>query len=329
MATINSVDRPYFHVRLIIAAAGLVGFWICFSKIGFSQGKSLAGRTVQHQVGQEILTTDSSDAEEGLGIHEGATETPVVPPAPLPPNVPPVLMIDAGHGGVDGGTVGNGLLEKDWTLKVALALAEELKGRGHAVALTRETDQTIQVLDRPALVNAAPRIALISIHFNAGTSDATGVETWYSWPKKPEIMAQLHDAEGVPLEGILPDDGQQLASAIQQAVHAGTGARDRGIKNRVDLAMTSRVLCPAVLVECGFLSNGSESRKIQDNAYRKSLVKALANGYEAWVKSRSVRSKPTRPAEAEGTASGSPAAAPPVPSSTGPGAPAGQGDAEH
>ncbi len=239
--------------------------------------------------------SESSDAEIGLGIHSDAPEVSVPAPAPAPPNVPPVLMIDAGHGGVDGGTVGNGLLEKDWTLKVALALAEELKGRGHAVALTRDMDHTIPVLDRPALVNAAPRIALLSIHFNAGTSDATGVETWYSWPKKPEIMAQLHDADGVPLEGILPDDGQQLATAIQQAVHSGTGARDRGIKNRVDLAMTSRTLCPAVLVECGFLSNGSESRKIQDVAYRKSLVKSLADGYETWLKSRSVRSKPPVP----------------------------------
>lgn len=270
-----------------------------------------------HGTEELVVTSDSSDAESGLGIQNGAPEfsQPPAPSATVLPNVPPVLMIDAGHGGVDGGTVGNGLLEKDWTLKVALALAEELKARGHQVALTRDMDHTIPVLDRPALVNAAPRIALLSIHFNAGTSDATGVETWYSWPKKPEIMAQLHDAEGVPLEGILPDDGQQLATAIQQAVHAGTGARDRGIKNRGDLAMTSRTLCPAVLVECGFLSNGSESRKIQDVAYRKSLVKALADGYETWLKSRSVQSKPpipgaNGPEAAPGGAGGTPPASP-------------------
>ena len=301
---------------MALAVVGLAGFWYCLMKIEFSPHRAIVRRD-GHGAEELVVISDSSDAESGLGIQNGGPEIspPVTPPGPVVPNVPPVLMIDAGHGGVDGGTVGNGLLEKDWTLKVALALAEELKGRGHQVALTRDMDHTIPVLERPALVNAAPRIALLSIHFNAGTADASGVETWYSWPKKPEIMAQLHDAEGVPLEGILPDDGQQLATAIQQAVHAGTGARDRGIKNRVDLAMTSRTLCPAVLVECGFLSNGSESRKIQDVAYRKSLVKALADGYETWLKSRSVQSKPPissadGPEAAPGGEGGTPPASP-------------------
>lgn len=194
-------------------------------------------------------------------------------------------MIDPGHGGMDGGTVGNGLVEKDWTLKVGLALGEELRARGHKVALTREADDLIPLLERPSLVNAAPRMALLSVHFNAGTADAAGVETWYSWPKKPEVMARLHDASGV-LVGAGADDGQLLAMAVQEAVQRRTGARDRGIKNRVDLAMTSRTVCPAVLIECGFLSNGSESRKIQDAAYRKKLVQGIADGYESWLETR-------------------------------------------
>ena len=198
----------------------------------------------------------------------------------------PVVMIDPGHGGLDGGTVGNGLLEKDWTLKIGVALAAELRRRGHAVALTREADDTLPLMDRPAVVNAAPRVALLSIHFNAGTADATGVETWYSWPKKPEIMARLHDAAGVPVAGVVPDDGQRLAMAIQAAVPTATGARDRGIRNREDLAMTSRTVCPAVLIECGFLSNTVESRKIQEAGYRKKMVQGIADGYETWLQTR-------------------------------------------
>jgi len=200
-------------------------------------------------------------------------------------------VIDPGHGGADGGTVGNGLIEKDWTLKVGLALAAELRSRGHTVTLTRESDVTVPILDRPSQINAAPRIALISIHFNAGSTDATGVETWYSWPKKPEIMARLHDATGVPLPGILPDDGQQLAQAVQQAVQKNTRSRDRGIKNREDMAITSRTLCPAILIECGFLSNASESRKIQEAEWRKRLVLGIADGYETWL-----HAHPTQPA---------------------------------
>ena len=204
----------------------------------------------------------------------------------------PVVMIDPGHGGADGGMVRNGLIEKDWTLKVGVALAEELKARGHKVALTRDTDTTVPLEQRPVLANAAPRIALLSVHFNAGTPDAGGVETWYSWPKKPEVMSRLHDSQGVPVAGVRPDDGQRLAVAVQQAVTGRTGARDRGIKNREDLAMTSRTICPAVLIECGFLSNGSESRKIQDAAYRKKLVQGIADGYEIWLKERNNGSVP-------------------------------------
>ena len=99
-------------------------------------------------------------------------------------------------------------------------------------------------------------------------------------------MARLHNAEGIPIMGVIPDDSQRLALALQTAVTGKTGARDRGIKNREDLAMTSRTVCPAVLIECGFLSNGTESRKIQDAAYRRKLVRGLADGYEAWLTER-------------------------------------------
>ena len=224
-------------------------------------------------------------------VPEAAPTSPVLM-APGPP--PATLVIDPGHGGADGGTVGNGLIEKDWTLKVGLALAAELRSRGHAVTLTRESDVTVPILERPSWINAAPRLALISIHFNAGSADATGVETWYSWPKKPEIMARLHDAGGVPLPGTLPDDGQHLAQAVQQAVQKHTKSRDRGIKNREDMALTSRTLCPAILIECGFLSNASESRKIQEAEWRKRLVQGIADGYETWL-----HAHPTRPAAVE------------------------------
>lgn len=267
-----------------MALLSLVGFWVCVARVDLARPPTyeVAGRALDGNGRVEL----HREVQENAEPPDHPDVLPALPPPVVKPAVEPVVMVDAGHGGADGGTVGNGLLEKDWTLKVGLALAEELKQRGHKVALTRETDVTLPLVDRPALVNAAPRIALISVHFNAGTPDAAGVETWYSWPKKPEVMAQLHTAEGVPIAGTLPDDGQQLALAIQAAVSDRTGARDRGIKNRSDLAMTSRTVCPAVLIECGFLSNGSESRKIQDAAYRKKLVTGIADGLEHWLRSR-------------------------------------------
>ena len=275
MDTNSLAVRPIFYLRLGVTLLSFTGFWVCLAR-------------VESPVAVFLKEPGRSRID------------PVSPPAagsPVPEAVPdaadgelpglePVVMIDPGHGGLDGGTVGNGLLEKDWTLKIGLALAAELRARGHDVVLTREADDTLPLMDRPAVVNAAPRVALLSIHFNAGTADASGVETWYSWPKKPEIMARLHDAAGVPVAGVLPDDGQRLALAIQAAVQSATGARDRGIKNREDLAMTSRTICPAVLIECGFLSNNAESRKIQEVGYRKKMVQGISNGYESWLKNR-------------------------------------------
>ena len=260
-------ERVHFRLRVGVALLSWGGFWVCQARVGDGAGAGRAEIFVAPQV-------------EGVVPRAEVVE-------PLEGGEEAVVMIDPGHGGLDGGPVGNGLVEKDWTLKVGLALAEELRRRGHRVALTREGDSTLPLADRPALVNAAPRLALLSIHFNAGAADVAGVETWYSWPKKPEIMARLHDGEGLPVAGTGPDDGQKLALAVQAAVQRHTGARDRGIKNREDLAMTSRIVCPAVLIECGFLSSAPESRKIGEAGYRKKLVRGIADGYEEWLVGRS------------------------------------------
>jgi N-acetylmuramoyl-L-alanine amidase len=262
-----TVNRPFFRLRLAGAAICLVGFWICFARLESWSGIFGGG----------IVFSNSSDVA-GSGSIQGAGEADVPGTEELAPL--PVLLIDPGHGGVDGGTAGNGMTEKDWTLKVGLALAELLRARGHEVALTRETDRTLPLVERPAVVQAAPRIAVLSIHFNAGASDAAGVETFFSWPKKPEIMARL-DGGTSPT-----DEGQALALAVQRGIHATTGARDRGVKNRPNLAMTSRTLCPSVLIECGFLSNAAESRKIQDPAYLTKIVVGIADGYESWLGNR-------------------------------------------
>ncbi len=275
MDTNSLAVRPIFYLRLGVAVLSFIGFWVCLARVESPTAVSLKGPGLSRVVPASPASADSTVPEGGGGPAGSGSQ-----------EVDPVVMIDPGHGGLDGGTVGNGLLEKDWTLKIGLALAVELRARGHQVALTREADETLPLMDRPAVVNAAARVALLSIHFNAGTVDASGVETWYSWPKKPETMARLHDAAGVPVAGVLPDDGQRLALAIQAAVQSSTGARDRGIKNREDLAMTSRTICPAVLIECGFLSNAAESRKIQEAGYRKKMVQGIANGYEDWLKNR-------------------------------------------
>lgn len=207
-----------------------------------------------------------------------------------PPNVPdpvsrPAIVIDAGHGGADPGTVANGQYEKTWSLELSKALAEELRQRGWEVLLTRKDDATIPLIDRSILANEEPRLAFISLHLNAGGPEASGVETYYAWPKVPEVMARLELPGGVPPGRVIQDDrGRLLAEAIQQSVTAATGARDRGVKNQPQYSVISRTRCPAVLVECGFLSSPAEAAAIQTAEYRAKLVRGLADGLEGWLR---------------------------------------------
>jgi N-acetylmuramoyl-L-alanine amidase len=278
MSAVNTEVIVFSRLRLALTLVFLVGFWVCSSQIKLPEKWFSAFR--------------SSDPFSSGGIQSTSPlpslgDGPVGADAASEGTIEPTLVLDAGHGGNDGGTAGNGLVEKDWTLKLVLALAEELQNRGHKVTLTRDSDLSLSLKERAQLCNSSPRTALLSIHFNAGSPDASGIETWYSWPKKPEIMARMHSHLGLPIESTLPDEGQRLAHCMQSALNTATGARDRGYKNRTDLAITSSTLCPSVLIECGFLSNGTEKRKIQDASYRKKLVEGIANGYEEWRNNQS------------------------------------------
>ena len=204
----------------------------------------------------------------------------------------PDILIDPGHGGSDPGTIGAGEhYEKRWALSVSLALAEELRSRGWPVSLTREDDRTIPLPERSVLANQRPRLAVVSVHFNAGGPDASGVEIYFTWPKQPEVMARLEASAGGWEGGVVPqDDGSgAMARSIQAAVCAATGARDRGVRERADLSVTGRSQAPAVLVECGFLTHEQESRDIRSSAWRRRLVRGLADGLCAWLESRGLR----------------------------------------
>lgn len=195
------------------------------------------------------------------------------------------ILIDPGHGGADPGTVANGQFEKTWTLTVSKALAKELRRRGWQVELTRTEDSAVPLIDRSLLSNRQPRLAFVSIHFNAGGPDASGLETYYAWPKTPETMARMDVVRDVPVGMAVRDDrGRLLAEAIQASACGATGSKNRGARNEPGYLVLNRTECPAVLVECGFLTNAAECREIQSEAWRGKLVRGLADGLEGWLR---------------------------------------------
>lgn len=198
--------------------------------------------------------------------------------------VVPTVVIDAGHGGKDGGTVQNGMIEKDGVLAISLMLRDELERRGIPVVMTREDDITLELLERSSIANQQPRMLLVSIHLNSGPASVKGIETFYSMPKSLEAQrVSRREFHARPGDILRDERGEGLALLIQNEVCSTTGARNRGVKNRPSLSVTRHTFCPAVLVECGFLTHPEESKSIKTRAYQAQLARGIANGVEAYI----------------------------------------------
>lgn len=168
-----------------------------------------------------------------------------------------VIVIDAGHGGHDVGSIGvSGNYEKDLTYKTAVELKEELTLLGAEVILTRENDEYIRLGSRSILANVLTTDAFISIHYNSfpEQSSVTGINSYY-----------YHD------------QNKELASSIQQGIVDASEANDRGIAFGDFLVLRTNYK-PSVLLELDFISNPEREQLLLTNAYQKRLVKGIING---------------------------------------------------
>jgi len=172
------------------------------------------------------------------------------------------VVIDAGHGGHDGGASRNGLVEKRLCLDVAKRVETSLKARGVRVVMTRRTDSFVELGRRARVANRVPSSIFVSIHFNGSRQTLiSGGEVYYRSSK-----------------------GRALASAISRAIKSRVTGGMRGIfhgnyKVLRDTAMT------AVLVECGYISNKREAARCGTPAHRQKLAEAIVSGIMA-VKAR-------------------------------------------
>ena len=199
----------------------------------------------------------------------------------------PLIVLDAGHGGVDGGTQGFGVLEKTAALDVTEQLAAELRRRGYAVAMVRRDDSRLSLAERVDFANARRPLAFVSVHFNFSTDSAAirGVETYYAAPKEPSVLTALAEALHVPPNAPeLNDASRTLAEETARHVSRHADTPDRGARNRPDLAVVRRTACPAVLVECAYLSHKPDAARAKTAAWRKKLAEGIANGLDAWKK---------------------------------------------
>ena len=195
------------------------------------------------------------------------------------------IVLDPGHGGHDRGAQGRTGIEKTLTLDLAKRLQNHLAPTGLRIWITRTSDRFISLDGRPAYAKQKNADLFVSIHLNSAGigSSAQGIETyslspagavstsapfrsWRSAQQEGSETGNRHDAQNI-----------WLAHCIQKSLLRATGAPDRGVR-RARFAVLCAAPCPAVLVECGFLSNAAEERKLLEPAYRDRLAKAMADG---------------------------------------------------
>jgi N-acetylmuramoyl-L-alanine amidase len=215
------------------------------------------------------------------------------------------IVIDAGHGGHDTGTIGpNGLLEKDVVLDVAKRLGRLLEARlGAEVIYTRQDDTFIPLETRTAIANRERADLFISIHANSSRdSDARGVETYYlnftSSPEALEVAARenavseksIHELQDLVKKIALKEkieESREFAGDVQESLYGGLALNNAGIRNRGTKKAPFIVLIganmPSILAEISFVSNPTDERKLETSEHRQRIAESLYRGVSKYV----------------------------------------------
>jgi N-acetylmuramoyl-L-alanine amidase len=216
------------------------------------------------------------------------------------------IVVDAGHGGWDLGTVGRrGLLEKDLVLEIAQRLGKLLQSRlGADVIYTRQDDNYIPLDDRAGIANQAQADLFISVHANySDLPSARGVETYYtntfSAPGSKEAGSKDAATKSAdpsagasatkPAATLSPADlherieqSRRLAASVQRSLYGtlvvqNPGLRDRGIKEAGFVVLTESSM-PGILAEVSFVSSPTDEQKLRSDGYREQIAEALYKG---------------------------------------------------
>ena len=215
------------------------------------------------------------------------------------------IVIDAGHGGHDTGTIGpTGLMEKDLSLDISMRLGRLIQERLPLaeVVYTREDDSFVALEQRTAIANDARSDLLISIHANSSDDHKVrGIETYYlnfnAAPGAMEVAARENAlAQGGvhQLEELVQkiarnekiEESRDLAASIQESLTEQTNsrARDRGVRKAPFVVLIGANM-PSVLTEISFLSNPTDEQWLKKPENRQKVAEGIYHGIESYLKS--------------------------------------------
>ncbi len=189
----------------------------------------------------------------------------------------PIIVIDAGHGGEDGGAIGTkGVPESQINLDISMGLDQLLRFCGYRTKMIRDSDRSVytegetlaekKVSDlkhRVKLVNGTWNALLISIHQN-------------HFPEEKYSGAQVFYGS--------VSGGKELAGRIQEQLRLGLDPDNhRQIKKADAVYLMEKITCPGVLVECGFLSNPKEEALLLTSAYQRKIICAVTSALNQYL----------------------------------------------
>ncbi len=210
-----------------------------------------------------------------------ALTSPIIAAAVIKADDREVVVIDAGHGGADGGVTGKrtGVRESDLNLKVAKLLGEYLRSGGYRVVYTRTNDtmhthpdvkdnkKRADMFKRADIINSAKPSAVVSVHMN-----------FYSSPSRRGAQV-FFDRKSA--------DGREFANAMQAALNEDINKINGGREYSALGAEKYLLSCspyPSIIVECGFLSNPFDEANLVDKDYQAKLAYTLYSGVLAFLR---------------------------------------------
>jgi N-acetylmuramoyl-L-alanine amidase len=315
LESVRAIDRGGLRSRIVVGVSGktdyavaLVGHAIVLRLAPAGQAANLSAPLLAldgyRRRPNRKSKSPSTRARVAYSVPAPARRTPAHPPSPIsnPPAGRPLVMIDPGHGGYDPGTQSAaGVREKDLALEISLGLLNALRARGIRAELTRRGDYFVALPERTRLANLAHADLFVSIHLNSNPDPAaTGIAVYYldnTTDRATIRLARIENADakgaGVPynpnLNYILADLRQNYkatqAAALARMIDAQTVADlDAELGLNVDALGAKRgpfyvmvgANMPAVLIECGFLSNPIEAARLARPRYQQALARGVA-----------------------------------------------------
>ena len=199
----------------------------------------------------------------------------------------PVIIIDAGHGGIDGGAVAaDGTTEKDINLYIALKMNAYLGNLGYETVLTRSDDESIHSEDaqttrqkkvsdlhnRLEIIKSNPDSIFVSVHQNYYTqSKYSGAQVFFS-ENNPQSSVLAQCIQDSIVSSIQPDNTRKIK------------------QNSTSIFLLSNSTVPSVMVECGFLSNVAETEKLKNEDYRMQMAEAICKGIINYINGKEIES---------------------------------------